>query len=325
MNIISSVRFSLTNFAKSSMICGGLLVTNFVNPGISYGLEPLHEDIESYTVEIPTRTSVNGSDETDIYFPVTDNKNDTFPVVLMLQGALVDKKEYSNFATVVASYGFVVIIPNHLRKVNRPSGEFTGLLVDAELIPDVLAFIKQENKNSKSPIYSKVDPEKLGLLGHSHGGLVGMTAIKGICFFPACTTSFKRPDELKAGIFYGAHLMNPKTGIVPPINNQGIPLGLIGGNKESVATLDEVKGTYSKIQDDPKIFVEVDGANHYGITNQNNPERDSSLPTLAQPTAIETIGRWSSLFLRAHILNDSDAFNYIYHTGDAQDSNVTLE
>ncbi len=323
MNTDTSVQFSLKNWVQSSMICGGLLVTTLVNPEISYGLEPLHKNIKSYTIEIPTRTSLKGVDETDIYFPITENQNDSFPVVLMLQGALVDKKEYSQFATLVASYGFTVVIPNHLRRVESPSGTRTGLLVDAELIPDVLAFVRQENNNPKSPIYGKIDTQKLGLLGHSHGGLVGMTAIQGICFFPACTTSFQRPDELKAGIFYGTHLMNPKTGVVPPINNQGIPLGLIGGTKESIATLDEVQGTYRKIKDSPKILVEVDGANHYGITNENNPERDSSVPTLAQSTAIETIGRWSGLFLRAHILGDSDAFNYIYHTGDDQDPNVT--
>jgi hypothetical protein len=47
--------------------------------------------------------------------------------------------------------------------------------------------------------------------------------------------------------------------------------------------------------------------------------------TLNQDVAIETIARWSGLFLRTSILNDKDAFNYVYSTGDAADPNVTVE
>ncbi len=38
----------------------------------------------------------------------------------------------------------------------------------------------------------------------------------------------------------------------------------------------------------------------------------------------ETLARWSGLFLRASILNDRDAFNYVYFTSDAADPNVTV-
>jgi hypothetical protein len=45
---------------------------------------------------------------------------------------------------------------------------------------------------------------------------------------------------------------------------------------------------------------------------------------LSNYLAVETVSRWSGLFLRASILNDRDAFNYIYSTGDNIDPNVTV-
>ncbi|VEP12927.1 hypothetical protein H1P_1720003 [Hyella patelloides LEGE 07179] len=51
--------------------------------------------------------------------------------------------------------------------------------------------------------------------------------------------------------------------------------------------------------------------------------RDTNRPTLDQEIATETIARWSGLFLRAHVSEDREAFNYVYNIGDADDENVT--
>ncbi len=184
-----------------------------------------------------------------------------------------------------------------------------------------------ENLNNMSPIQGRVDATKMGLLGHSFGGAVGLTAVEGICFPVLCTnpnSSFTRPEELMAGIFYGTSLIDQMTGEFLPIDNQGIPTGLIAGELDGVALLAEIQGTYDQIQDPPKVLVTVLGANHYGITNENNPARDPVPPALEQSLATETIARWSALFLSAHVQGDAEAFDYVYHTGDARDENVTV-
>lgn len=40
--------------------------------------------------------------------------------------------------------------------------------------------------------------------------------------------------------------------------------------------------------------------------------------------AVETVARWSGLFLRASVLDDKKAFDYVYSTGDALDKNVKV-
>ena len=162
-------------------------------------------------------------------------------------------------------------------------------------------------------------------MGHSFGGAVGLGAIQGGCFPIICPTTFSRPEALKAGIFYGTRFGGADiSGSVPPIFNDKIPVGLIGGNLDGVISLDKVLESYIRIEDPPKLLVSVAGANHYGIANDDDIFRDPIRPTLKQEIATETIARWSGLFLRAHVLEDKQAFNYIYTTiGDTEDENVT--
>jgi pimeloyl-ACP methyl ester carboxylesterase len=309
----------------SIALFGGVLMTFSGAPAVAspFNPAPLYETTLNYTTTIPTTGSLTGFDFTDIYSPQSSDPSATFPIALMLQGALVDKADYSNFASQISRYGFVVAVPNHLRTF--PPLPFPALFPVQELVNDVLGFMKAENLNPLSPIKGKVDVTKMGLLGHSFGGSVGLGAIQGDCFPTLCTTEFTRPEELKAGIFYGARFgdQDPLSP-VPPIFNDGIPTGLIGGTFDGVIPLNKVLETYNQIQDPPKVLVSVIGANHYGITNEDNPQRDPMRPTLSQEVATETIARWSALFLRAHVQGDAGAFDYVYNTGDVQDENVMV-
>ncbi len=290
----------------------------------AFNPEPIYQDVGNYT------TTISGNNDlADIYFPKpkdsTTSKN-SFPVALLLQGANVDKSSYSEYASIVARYGFVVVVPNHPRSL--PQFGFNGLLPETSQINDVLAQIKIENSNPAAPVNGIVNTEKLGLLGHSGGGAVGLSAIANLCVQPIlCEGSFEQPDELVAGIFFGANLRNQATDEFIPINNSGIPTALIQGTVDGVALPFRAERTYDNIQNPPKALISVLGANHYGITNTNNPDGpipDSNTPTIAQDVAVETVARWSGLFLRASVLDDKEAFNYVYSTGDALDKNVTV-
>jgi dienelactone hydrolase len=285
---------------------------------------PIYQDFGRYS------TTISGNNDlADIYFPKPRNskaRNDSFPVALLLQGANVDKSSYSEYASIVARYGFVVVVPNHPRAL--PQFGFDGLLPETSQINNVLAQIKIENSNSVSPVKGIVDTEKLGLLGHSAGGAEGLSAIANLCVQPIlCEGSFEQPDELVAGIFFGASLRNQATDEFIPINNSGIPTALIQGTRDGVALPLRAEKTYDNIQNPPKALIRISGANHYGITNKNNPDGpipDSNTPTIPQDVAVETVARWSGLFLRASILDDKKAFNYVYSTGDALDKNVLV-
>lgn len=306
--------------AGAALIVLGIEETAFA---AALGTAPLFNDVASYSTTI----SAN-NDLTDIYFPNPSNLkngNYSFPIALLLQGANVDKSNYSSFASTVASYGFVVVVPNHSQ--SRPQLGFTGLLPETSQIDAVLAQMEAENSNPASPVAGVVSTQKLGLLGHSYGGAVGLSAIANLCLPVLCESSFNRPDELVAGAFFGANLRNQNTQEFIPINNSEIPIALLQGNLDSIAIPDRASSTYDLIQDPPKALISVLGANHYGITNTNNPvgaRPDSSTPTIPQDVAVETVAISSALFLRASILDDQDAFDNIYSQGDALGPNVSV-
>ncbi len=287
----------------------------------TFSPDPLYDQVNHYTTTIAT-----DGDPADVYYPIMSTSTaEQLPIALLLQGALVDKAHYSNYAEEVASYGFIVVVPNKERSITGPDGQaITGLLADAQQVNDVLAQMKLEGADAASPIFEIVNTEKLGLLGHSLGAYAGLAAIQNISGLAVSSGDYTRPTELKAGIFYGTSFQNPpNSGIFPAINNQDIPVGLIAGTLDGVVDLDKAVSTYVKIQDLPKALITVEGANHYSITNADN-ERDPNRPTLDQATATGTIGRWSGLFLRAHLLGDQGAFDYVYNTGGDLDLNVNV-
>jgi dienelactone hydrolase len=280
-----------------------------------------YDQVKQYTTTIAA-----DGDQADVYYPVLpDATADQLPIALMLQGALIDKADYSNYAQEVASYGFVVVVPNNERTVTAPNGQTaTGLLADQQQVNDVLDQMKLEDADSNSPIFEIVDTSKLGLLGHSLGGFVGLAAIQNINSPLVSSGNYTRPPELKAGIFYGTNFQTAEnSGVFPPIDNQDIPVGLIVGTLDGVSDLGESASTYVKIQDPLKTLITIEGANHYSITNQDS-NRDPSRPTLDQATANGTIGQWSGLFLRSQLLGDQGSFNYVYKTGGDLDPIVNV-
>lgn len=280
---------------------------------------PIYDQVKHYTTTIAA-----DGDLADVYYPVLPNTTaDQLPIALMLQEAFVDKADYSNYAKEVARYGFVVVVPNNQRTLTAGGQSLSGLLAEEQQVNDVLAQIKLEDSDTTSPIFEIADTTKLGLLGHGFGGFVGLAAIQNIVR-SASTENYTRPPELKAGIFYGTSFQSDaNSGIFPTIENQDIPVGLIAGTLDSINDLGEVASTYVKIQDPPKALITVEGANFYGIANQDN-DRDPSRPTLDQSTANGAIGRWSGLFLRSQLLGDQGASNYLYKTGGDLDPNVSV-
>jgi predicted dienelactone hydrolase len=280
-------------------------------------------------IDRATLTIAADGDRADLYFPrLSKSQRDQteLPIALMLPGALVDKADYANFATQVARYGFVVIVPNNQRTLTAPNGQpFPGLFAEQAQVNQVLAQMRVEDQNPASPIFKIVDTQKLGLLGHSFGGSAGLGATQTTYCLPGiCAGGYTRPPELKAAIFYGANFRDQQTQQFLPIKNDSIPIGLIVGSLDGVALPASSQSTYSQILNPPKALITVTGANHYGITNNDNPIREPNRPTLTQATATSTIARWSGLFLRAAMVGDRRVLDYTLSVGDTLDPNVTV-
>ncbi|MEV0902780.1 hypothetical protein [Actinoplanes sp. NPDC049802] len=267
--------------------------------------------VASYT------TTING-DSADVYYPTTGTR---LPVALLLQGANVDKSNYSTYAATVASYGFVVAVPNHTRSLFGTSGLYpegvqAGWTVD---------WAEAEDDNPASPLHQRIDENTLVLSGHSFGAATALSVSAGLCVVPFCAIADTAPSELEAVVTYGGNNVLYGTDLVLPVLNT-VPVGYLQGLADGVATPGEGRTTYHLTAGTPKAFISLTGANHYGVTDGQNPAGalpDPSAQTLDQATGVETIARWSAQWLLAQT-GDSAAKRYVYTTGDAADPNVTV-
>ncbi|MEG4501705.1 hypothetical protein QUB05_31745 [Microcoleus sp. F10-C6] len=88
-------------------------------------------------------------------------------MALLLQGALLDKSFYSDCASLVARYGFVVVVPNNLRPSPFNPTSPPNLVSETSQIAAVLSLMAIENIQPRSPIAFVVDTQRFSLLGHS--------------------------------------------------------------------------------------------------------------------------------------------------------------
>jgi dienelactone hydrolase len=311
------------SFKPLSVFVIGATVTNFVvdaSLAASFNPAPLYDNFVSYS-----KVMADNGDETDIYYPIWEDATpvDDLPMVLFLQGALVDKSFYSEYASYVSRYGFVVVAPNHLRSL---PGFGEGLFPEVSQIDAVLNTLNSENSDPISPLFGQIDTDKLGLLGHSFGGAVSLSVIANECIDFICFEPFERPSELMGGAFFGTSLRDQITAQPIPIPNDGIGVALLEGDQDGRILPFSAKQTFDNIATAPKALVTLAGVNHFGITNVNivpGAIPDPNEQTLDQAVGIETIARWSGLFLRSTLLEDQGASDYVFQTGEALDPNVS--
>jgi hypothetical protein len=273
-------------------------------------------------------TVIAGSgDPADVHYPNPPDLAEggySFPLGILFQGANVDKQYYAGFASLVARYGFVVVVPNHVSSGLAGTGLFAEQDESREVIDHMIA----ENAGSTSPVAGAVDTSTTVLFGHSYGGVCALNTIREVCEPPTCSGTFVRPPEIAGGVFWGTNLAVPILGtIVQSIANHGLPVALVQGTLDSKARPEDTQEAFTKLEDPPKAYIGVIGANHYGQCDVDNPPgaaADGTPPTLDQAVSVETIARWSAMFLRAHVLDDGAAWEYVHVTGGPADPNTNV-
>ncbi|HTU59699.1 MAG TPA: alpha/beta fold hydrolase, partial [Polyangiales bacterium] len=93
-----------------------------------------------------------------LYRPANLVEGETYPIITWGNGTCAAPEGYGALLRYVASHGFFVIAPNS-RWVG--SGEAQRKGID---------YMLAANADSASPFYQKLDPERIGAMGHSQGG-----------------------------------------------------------------------------------------------------------------------------------------------------------
>lgn len=303
--------------AVSAAVLGSGLVVGLAAPAAAAG--PVTAPRAYAGVGLPVATyavTLPSGDPADVYHPdvpaaLRPVLPDAFPVVALLQGANVDKSRYGAVSRTLARQGFVVVVPNHLRPLGGPLPP--GLFTSQTVIPNVLAAAATEDGRPGSPVRGIVDTDRLGVVGHSFGGAVALFAAADVCEPPLCDGPYRRPAQLKAVAAYGTNLATGER-LDRDLDTSGVAVALVQGTLDGIAPLAEAEVTFPSLEQ-PRALITVAGANHYGITDVDDPPGaapDPNEPTLAQDRATALVGRWSGLWLRAQLRNAPVARALVY-------------
>ena len=279
-------------------------------------------------IAMTTITLPNG-DTADVFAPIVPRRlqhafEDAFPVVVHLQGAVVGRSSYRGFGRELARHGFVVVIPDHLRAFGPP-GTPPVPFTEANVVGAATAAIAALDADASSPLHLVADMQRVGISGHSFGGVVAMQLLGGSCSPPFCTPPFGLPAEVGAIAVYGTHLAQP-AGVID-INTRGVGVALLRGDLDGRAAPSKIEATYG-VLDDARALITIHGANHFGICDSAAPagaEPDPSSQTLDQAASVRATATWAGRWFRDRLHVDPVAGLWLYGLGGSLDGVVTVD
>ena len=191
-----------------------------------------------------------------------------FPVVVFNHGFQLAPAHYASYGEHLASWGFVVIMPNMPSNLLLPKSheELKDNLVK------VLDWIEETGGNPETALEGKADTDKIGVGGHSLGGKISLLACTED---PRPKASFvvDPVDSAAAPLF-----SNPDDwpSVTPELMPQiDIPLGLLGetvsgSGDNACAPEDENFYQYYLYANSPAVQINVLGASHMSFID--NPD-----------------------------------------------------
>lgn len=137
----------------------------------------------------------------------------TFPLLVFSHGSGGINIQSVRLMEALASHGFVVVSPEHTGNTNR---DFSDSLETAgsRRVPDVSFIIDtmlDRNRSAGDELFERLDPQEIGVLGHSFGGGTALGMVAGFydatadervrAVMPISVTVFDRfSDEALAGV-----------------------------------------------------------------------------------------------------------------------------
>ncbi len=174
-----------------------------------------------------------------------------FPLVIFSHGAGGWRGVYGFTLSGIASWGFVVASTDYTEY--GLLAQFTGSGSDdaaqeaavRSAATGTIDLMTAANDDPKSPFHAKIDPEKVGAIGHSMGG----------------GTMFGLLDDPRVGTIVGWAPVGPPT----PVTSD-TPTMVIGGRKDIAVTPAETIKTYDELRP-PKRLVEVGNMGHNAFSD----------------------------------------------------------
>lgn len=188
-----------------------------------------------------------------IWYPTEiEGSDDTYPLVVMVNGTGVPASKYEPIFAHLASWGFIVI-------GNEDSESWNGLSSS-----ESLDFMIKNNSDTSSIFYGKIDTANIGIAGHSQGGvgaINGVTEYENGAYYKTIYTASTPYHDLAIALNweYDVSKIN-----IPYFMVAGTKQVDAGNEKDSgIAPLWSLKENYEQLSDDiMKIYARRAESDH---------------------------------------------------------------
>jgi predicted dienelactone hydrolase len=239
--------------------------------------------------------------DTLIYYPTTpggplsgvmdaplDNSGGPYPLLLFSHGSCGYPAQSGFLLPLIASYGLVVAAPPH--PGNTIFDGFPGcsanLGASAQERPNDIIFVTDQllaaNGDPGSPFFGAIDPDRIGMSGHSFGGFTTYLVIDR-------DSRFRIALPMAPAV--GAQVLT-------------VPSMTMLGQIDSVVSVPAIRNAYA-LAAAPKFKVEIGHAGHYAFSDGCFPSSDCNFPTtLSQAEAHALVQRFAVPFVLRYLVGD---------------------
>lgn len=222
-----------------------------------------------------------------------DHSGGPYPIILFSHGSCGYELQSRFLQPLLASRGFVVVAPPHVGNTTREfpaCGLPAAQIASAQERPqDMIAALDTMlalNGSAGSVFLGLLDPDRVGMSGHSFGGLTTYLTANldpridaAVAMAPAATPSFSLP----------------------------VPSLTILGHIDSVVSNANARTAYANSVT-PKWLVEIEDAGHYAFSDLCFPSSDCQPPTTrTQDEAHDLALRYIVPFLEVHVAGNEAA------------------
>lgn len=219
-----------------------------------------------------------------------DTSGGPYPLLLFSHGSCGYPAQSTFMTPLIASYGFVVAAPPHPGNTifDYPTcGTSTAQTASFQERPADIIFATDQllaaATDSTSPFFGAIDPQRIGMSGHSFGGL---------------TTYLVAARDPRYRI---AVPMAPAVLGTPMLQ---VPSLTMLGQIDAVVNVDAIRTAYQDASA-PKVKVEIANTGHYAFSDGCFPSPDCMPPvTLTQDEAHAEVLRWILPFVQRYLAGD---------------------
>lgn len=295
-----------------SVLAVALLVSSSAVPAVS---APDPGDPGPYPTGSYTATTTNSDTgtvfETVIYYPASDGAVDPagapYAAIVFAHGFMARPSSYPGNAEHLASWGYVVAVPD------LPDDDTEARQSDAR---HILSYLTEANGDPASPLHGMIDSGRLGITGHSLGGLTAMVVAA-------------RDSRVRAAVALDPTNPDPIIGIDPwdyaaEAGNATAPLLVLGAPPQLCNSNANYAPMYECVGSAHRAKVVIAEASHcdFMVTDQALHILGCSILCGSYDEARATlIQRYATAWFNYYLREQADYYAYLY--GPEADADVS--